>query len=204
MCDVADNKSEGQPTATATGSEGREQASQQTQAAVDMGTDPASPTKAAGVCPAKRKRGKQQVPPGVHDGLEPSQEGLQGPAAPVCPEQGLAMGHCSAQAGSGVDQGSVPQGSGVSVPASEERVWDPQLGLEREFKQRLGAMAKLLIDRGRWLWLCERLGVPMPTAQESGQGDWVCEGASSRRVAMFVRYVDESVSGENKMLLVRV
>lgn len=79
---------------------------------------------------------------------------------------------------------------------------------QRANKMSVGAKCKALIDRGRLEWVCVQLGLPQPQPRawhSGGVGGAAGEGAGgvegSSRQCGIVSYIDQSVSGENKLLV---
>ncbi len=157
---------------------------------------------AASAAPRDEERvaGAQQHP-------DPAEGGPAGQQPPAPPAPGGGAG----QGASGVD-GSAPgpgklgelrHGLTDGKVLPEGVAWDPVKGVPRPSKVELGAMAKLLVDRGRVAWLAEQLGLPAPPDRQwlaNGGGDESGEGA---RVEL-VRFVGSGVSGENKLLVARL
>jgi hypothetical protein len=97
--------------------------------------------------------------------------------------------------------------------------WDPSKAIARCSKMALGAIAKLMIDRGRLEWAAARAGLDGQVRQVQ-QGVWEGCGATASPppqaaasppvggggvglpYAALLRYTPEAVSGENKLLLV--
>lgn len=79
----------------------------------------------------------------------------------------------------------------VSGPAVSASTWP---AMSREQRMALGLKCKVLIDKGRWWYAAEQMG--LEPASESSE----CAGDSG--VVRLVCYIRPEVSGENRLLVV--
>ncbi|KAF5843100.1 hypothetical protein DUNSADRAFT_2137 [Dunaliella salina] len=56
--------------------------------------------------------------------------------------------------------------AGEDEDGDKDSEWDPVRSLPRDKRMAIGAMCKQLIDRGRLLWLRQRMGLPSPLSKE--------------------------------------
>lgn len=149
---------------------------------------------APGATVACSAQGAGEEASGVDGGGEQGVTDEEVPASVVAGGQGSAAAPSSSPAC--MDAVWHPESEGAAV-VYQDGQWDPARALPRAQRMAIGAMCKALIDRGRLLWCCSRLGLAPPPSQQNEAVEGDCR-------ACLVAYVQQEVSGENKLLLVRV